>query len=105
MIEYWKDALYLLGILAAFITGNKSKKIDDLSKYQTMYDTFVSQYEKQYKLLETKVDSLQNSVADLNLRNAIIYEESQSWKKKFEGLQKLYNKLKAEFENYKIDHK
>ena len=105
MVEYWKDALYLLGILVAFITGNKSKKIDDLSKYQAMYDTFVSQYEKQYKLLETKVDSLQNSVADLNLRNAIIYEESQSWKKKFEGLQKLYNKLKAEFENYKIDHK
>jgi len=51
MIEYGKDIIYLFVSLIAFVVGNKTKKIDDLSKYQAMYNTFVEQYEKQYKLL------------------------------------------------------
>lgn len=112
MIEYWKDALYLLGILGAFIGGNRAKKIqnksgdlDNLAKYQLMYDKFVSQYETQYSSLRKIVDSLQNDIDNLNLRNAIILEESESWKKRFNELQKLYDKLKKEFENYKKDHR
>jgi hypothetical protein len=105
MIEYGKDIAYLFVSLVAFILGNKTKKIDNLSKYQSMYDTFVTQYEKQYQLLDKKVVGLQNDVDNLNLRNAIILEESQSWKQKFERLQKLYDALKSEFEKYKINHK
>lgn len=105
MIEYGKDIAYLFVTLVAFIVGNKTKKIDNLSKYQSMYDTFVTQYEKQYQLLDKKVVGLQNDVDNLNLRNAIILEESQSWKQKFERLQKLYDALKSEFEKYKTNHK
>jgi len=112
MIEYWKDALYLLGILGAFIGGNRAKKIqnksgdlDNLSKYQMMYDKFVSQYEIQYYSIIKKVDSLQIDIDNLNLRNAIILEESESWKKRFNELQKLYNRLKEEFDSYKQKHK
>ena len=105
MIEYWKDILYLSGILIAFITGNKTKKIDDLAKYQLMYEKFVSQYEKQYDSLKDKVESLQLDMNNLQLRNAIIVEESQTWKQKFSELQKLYDKLKEEFDTYRIKHK
>ena len=105
MIEYWKDILYLSGILIAFITGNKTKKIDELAKYQLMYEKFVTQYEKQYNTLKDTVDSLQLDMNNLQLRNAIIVEESQTWKQKFSELQKLYDKLKKEFDTYRIKHK
>ena len=105
MIEYWKDILYLSGILIAFITGNKTKKIDELAKYQVMYEKFVTQYEKQYNTLKDKVESLQLDINNLQLRNAIIVEEAQTWKEKFSELQKLYDKLKEEFDTYRIKHK
>ena len=105
MIEYWKDILYLSGILIAFITGNKTKKIDELAKYQLMYEKFVSQYEKQYDCLKDKVESLQLDMNNLQLRNAIIVEEAQTWKQKFSELQKLYDKLKKEFDTYRLNHK
>lgn len=105
MIEYWKEICYSVATIGAYLYGNRTKKIDDLSKYQSMYDKFVEQYEKQYQLLDKKVLGLQNDVDNLNLRNAIILEESQSWQQKFEKLQKLYNNLKAEFEKYKTNHK
>ena len=105
MVEYWKDILYLSGILIAFMTGNKTKKIDDLAKYQLMYEKFVSQYEKQYDYLKDKVESLQLEMNNLQLRNAIIVEEAQTWKQKFSELQKLYDKLKKEFDTYRLNHK
>ena len=105
MVEYWKDIAYVVGIIIAFVTGNKTKKIDELAKYQAMYDTFVLQYEKQYNTLKDKVESLQLDINNLQLRNAIIVEESQTWKKRFNELQKLYDRLKEEFESYKLNHK
>ena len=105
MVEYWKDILYLSGILIAFITGNKTKKIDELAKYQVMYEKFVTQYEKQYNTLKDKVKNLQLDINNLQLRNAIIVEESQTWKQKFSELQKLYDKLKKEFDTYRLNHK
>ena len=111
MVEYWKDGLYLLGILVAFITGNKSKKIankggelDNLLKFQTMYDKFTQDAEKKYDELNNRIECLSVDVSNLELRNAIIVEESQNWKEKFSQLQKLYDKLKAEFEAYKKKH-
>lgn len=105
MIEYWKEICYSIATIGAYLYGNRTKKIDDLSKYQSMYDKFVEQYEKQYKLLELKVDELQKDTNNLNLRNAFIIEEAKTWEKKFIDLEKLYNKLKAEFDNYKKNHK
>ena len=105
MIEYWKEICYSAATIGAYLYGNRTKKLDDLSKYQSMYDKFVEQYEKQYKLLEVKVDELQKDTNNLNLRNAFIIEEAKTWEKKFIDLEKLYNKLKAEFDNYKKNHK
>ena len=104
MFEYWDKILFVAGLIIAFITGNKTKKIqikgaeiDNLIKYQLMYEKFVVQFETQLSNLELKVQNLE-------FRNAIIVEESQSWKEKFNTLQKLYDKLKAEFDAYKKKH-
>lgn len=112
MIEYYREFIGLIGMVIAFLGGQKMKtineksaSIDNLKKYQEMYDTFVIQYQKQYKSLEDKIIHLEKDTANLNLRNAIIFEEAKSWKTKFEELQKLYDKLKKEFETYKLKHK
>ena len=97
MLEYWDKALFLVGLIVAFVTGNKTKKIDNLMKYQIMYDKFVTQFEAQLTCIETKVEKLE-------FRNAIIVEEAQNWKEKFNTLQKLYDKLKSEFDAYKKKH-
>ncbi len=104
MNEHWDKIVYIVGLLIAYFTGNKTKKIsdkggeiDNLLKYQLMYDKFASQFDKQLEALELKVENLE-------LRNAIIVEESENWKEKFNALQTLYNKLKAEFEAYKKKH-
>jgi hypothetical protein len=101
MTEHWDKIVFVVGILVAYITGNKKNKIfnkggeiDNLIKYQNMYEKFASQFEIQLSALESKVENLE-------FRNAIIVEESQNWKEKFSVLQALYNKLKAEFEAYK----
>ena len=87
------------------VIGKKTKKIDDLSKYQAMYETFVCQYEKQYEALKSTINTLQLDINELNFRNALIVEESQTWKNKFKILQGLYDKLKKEFDEYKINDK
>lgn len=105
MTEYIKEIAYLIGAIVTFLVGrkstqltNKGAEIDNLSKYQSMYDKFVEQYQKEFKALGDKI-------TDLEIRNAVIIEESQTWQKKFSDLQKLYNKLKTEFDEYKKKHK
>ena len=105
MIEYIKEFGYLVAAILTFILGRKSTKIsnkgaeiDNLSKYQLMYDKFIEQYQKEFK-------SLGDKIADLELRNAVIIEESQTWQKRFSDLQKLYDKLKKEFDEYKKKHR
>jgi hypothetical protein len=105
MSEHWDKIVFVVGLVVAYFSGNKTKKIaikateiDNLLKYQLMYDKFVVQFEQQLAAVELKVERLE-------FRNAIIVEESQEWQKKFSNLQTLYSKLKAEFEIYKKKHK
>lgn len=101
MIDNFKDIAYIIGAIITFLVGrksttltNKGTEIDNLTKYQAMYDKFVEQYQKEFKTLGDKI-------ADLELRNSIVIEESQTWQNKFNNLQKLYDKLKKEFDDYK----
>lgn len=112
MIEHVKDLAYIIGAIVTFIVGrkstmlsNKGAEIENLTKYQLMYDKFVAQFTDQYKSLEKHVAELSKEVRNLEIRNAVIIEESQTWQKKFSDLQKLYDKLKEEFDNYKRKHK
>ena len=111
MIDNFKDIAYIIGAIITFLVGrksttltNKGTEIDNLTKYQLMYDKFVEQFTDQYKGLEKHVDELSKEVRNLELRNAVIIEESQTWQKRFNDLQKLYDKLKQEFDNYKKNH-
>lgn len=104
MIDNFKDIAYIIGAIITFLVGrksttltNKGAEIDNLTKYQAMYDKFVEQYQKEFKTLGDKI-------ADLELRNSIVIEESQTWQNKFNNLQKLYDKLKKEFDDYKKKH-
>ena len=63
MNEHWDKIVYIVGLLIAYFTGNKTKKIsdkggeiDNLLKYQLMYDKFASQFDKQLEALELKVE-------------------------------------------------
>lgn len=112
MLEYWREFCIAIGAIATFFAGRKTAKIqntggeiDNLAKYQSMYDTFVKQYQEQYNALQKTVEALRNQVSELDLRNAIIIEEADTWKKRFNDLQSLYDTLKKEFENYKKKHK
>lgn len=105
MIDNFKDIAYIIGAIITFLVGrksttltNKGTEIDNLTKYQAMYDKFVEQYQKEFKTLGDKI-------ADLELRNSIVIEESQTWQNKFNNLQKLYDKLKKEFDDYKKKHR
>tara|TARA_R110000782_G_scaffold223278_1_gene310267 strand:+ start:83 stop:403 length:321 start_codon:yes stop_codon:yes gene_type:complete len=105
MTEHWDKIVFIVGIIGAYITGDKKNKIfnkggeiDNLIKYQNMYDKFASQFDKQLEALEQKITKLEET-------NGLIFEESESWKFKFENLQGLYKKLKSEFEALKKKHK
>lgn len=104
MFEYWKDIAYLIGIVVAFFTGNRTKKIDDLVKYQEMYEKFYEQYQKQYGEVLSMVDSLKKNVQKLEDANILLINENHEWEKKFSSLKTLYDNLKVEFENYKNTH-
>ena len=61
MLEYWRELALTIGGIASFFMGRKTAKlqnqgneIDNLSKYQLMYDKFVEQYEIEFKKLGDK---------------------------------------------------
>ena len=82
-------------LVVGWLLGGKQKAHADLKKtnadatvtIQGMFDVFAVQYEKQYTAVVNQVATLQKQVADLDLRNAITLEASQSWERKFNELQ------------------
>ena len=91
------DALYRNSL-------NENKNIEYRKEYYKNNKEKLLLNNKEYRLKNT-VDSLQIDIDNLQLRNAILVEESQTWKQKFSELQKLYDKLKEEFETYRKKHK
>jgi len=99
LLENWQLILTTLSIPIAWIFGGKQKANINLKKenaeatvtIQGMYQTFALQYESQYKAVLLQVDILQKHVSDLDLRNAITLEASESWERKFNELQKESN--------------
>ena len=85
----------VLLVVIGWLLGGKQKAHVDLKKsnaeativIQGMFDTFAKQYEKQYDAVLLQVEVLQKKVIDLELRNAITLEASESWERKFNELQ------------------
>ena len=100
MIDNFKDIAYIIGAIITFLVGRKSTKlinkgteIENLTKYQDMYDKFVEQYQKEFKTLGDKI-------ADLELRNSILTEDSETWKKKYNELDVKYKILEDKLKSY-----
>lgn len=82
-------------LIVGWLLGGKQKAHADLKKTNTdatvtiqgMFDTFALQYEKQYKKVLGEVEDLKDKVVNLELRNAITLEASESWERKFNELQ------------------
>lgn len=82
-------------LVIGWLLGGKQKATVELKKtnadatitIQGMFDTFALQYEKQYNAVLVQVDILQKQVIDLDLRNAILTEASESWEQKFKDLE------------------
>lgn len=101
--------LSILGTLLGYFLGGKQKANIELKQHnadatitiQSMYQTFALQYESQYNSVLIEVQGLRKEVVELNFRNGIITEASESWEKKFNDLQKEHDALKKAFEIYK----
>ena len=96
-------------LILGWLLGGRQKANAELKKtnadatitIQSMYQTFALQYESQYNAVMLEVSALRKEVIELNFRNGIITEASESWEQKFNDLQKEHDALKKAFENYK----
>lgn len=122
IIEYWREISLAIGGIVSFIVGRKSARFlekkqqaDAVSTMQNMYDTFLTQYKEQYKILQDQVNKLQAAFLELQLSYAKEIEVSQNWEKlhrelerqyrdlekKHNDLERQHEKLKTDFEKYK----
>lgn len=104
MVEYWKIFASILAVIIAYVTGNKTQRIDELKKYQEMYASFVKDYEGKYNEVLSLVEDLRSQVNNLESINISLIEDNKKWKIKFSNLKNLYDRLKSEFESYKKNH-
>ena len=105
MIEYWREIVLVIGGCVTFIVGRKSTKLSEkiqevsaVDAMQKTYDVFLKHYKDQYDQLLSRLDNLE-------LRNSVLAEASESWEKKFNELTNHHEKLKREFEIYKKSNK
>lgn len=104
LLEYWRELGLSIGAIITFLAGRKSTKlmekkqtVEAIDAMQKTYDVFLKHYEDNYNKLLGRVDNLE-------LRNSILMESSQTWEKKFKDLSKEHEKLKVDFEAYKRNH-
>lgn len=99
----------ILLVVIGWLLGGKQKANAEVKKtnadatvtIQGMYQTFALQYETQYNAVLLEVQGLRKEVIELNFRNGIITEASESWEKKFNDLQKEHDSLKKAFDALK----
>ncbi len=103
-LDNWKELTATLSAVFLFFAGRKSTKlqekkqtVDAVDAMQKTYDVFLQHYTKQY-------DDVMKRLTDMELRNSILLESSQTWERKFKELTMLYEKLKLDFDKYKKIH-
>lgn len=118
-IEYWKEFLYLVGLLVTYVAGRETKKIDNkknsaiaeqeqikVKKEDVSLSIMIQDaYQRLNKDVFSRLDDLEKSNLDLTkkyneilLRNAVLEERSESYEKKYETLKKDYVKLKIDYD-------
>ncbi len=104
LLEYWRELGLSIGAIVTFVAGRRSTKlmekkqsVEAIDAMQKTYDVFLNHYQKQYEKMLERLDNLE-------LRNAILIESSESWEKKFKDLSKKHEQLQKDFESYKQNH-
>lgn len=100
IIENWELILGGVGTFIGFITGKKTKELDETKSMQGVYATFVKDSNNKYQELreefkELKKDNESNRklIFELQRQNTELVRELKEWELK-------YTKLKADFDKY-----
>jgi predicted nuclease with TOPRIM domain len=105
LIDYWREITIAVGGCATFFAGLKSskllektQKINAIDAMQKTYDVFLQHY-------KTQMNELLDRMAEIELRNAVLMEEAESWKKRYEDLELKYRKLEDKLKDYEKKNK
>lgn len=126
ILDYWREFMSLVGFVAAYLAGKKSKEIkerregaDAIGALQTVYEKFIEHNNKiteEVRERLTQVEkhnrSIQETFNNMSINYAVVTEENGKLKQQYMILGKEYeilkidhDKLKAEFDKYKKEIK
>lgn len=119
-LENWQILIGLITTpIAWFFGGRLREKTEAVSSMQDMYNNFLGDYKDRMTEVQTEMQLLRNHNKELqtqfnniHLQYAKEVEQSQNWEKlhrelkdAYNKLQKDHDKLKKDFEDYKLKHK
>lgn len=100
LIEYWREISLAIGGVVTFLAGQKSskmmektQKINAVDAMQKTYDVFLQHY-------KTQMNELLDRMAEIELRNEILTEAAETWKKKYNELDVKYKILEEKLKAY-----
>ncbi len=113
LLEYWKELLAVLTLVATWFAGRKSKDIKEktegagaIAALQSVYDAYIEHSKEITKELLTRVNSiekhnrdLQKSFNDISLSYSNVMDENRRMDSRYKELQKDYELLKIAHEN------
>jgi len=125
-IEYWREFVFVAGLLGAWVTGRKSKEIKlktegagAVEAIQRVYDKYLEHNTKITEELVLRVNeleshnrALQKNFNDIQINYAVVMGNSLKFEEKYnllvkdyEQLRVDYEKLKTSFDKYKKENK
>lgn len=126
LLDYWKEFVFIIGLLSAYFGGRKSKEFkektegaDSIGALQRIYDKYIEHNAKitedltaRLTALEKHNRDLQKNFNDMQLSYAIVMGENQKSEvkynllvKEYEQLKVAHDALKLEFDKYKKGNK
>jgi predicted nucleic acid-binding Zn-ribbon protein len=69
LIENWGLILATLSTVIAYVTGRKSKRLDEVEKLQKAYNGFVEDMTKKYDDMKSEIVGLKKEIYDLRKEN------------------------------------
>jgi translation initiation factor IF-2 len=116
-IEYWREFVFIAGLVGAWITGRKSKEIKlktegagAIEALQKIYDKYIEHNSRITEELVGRVSQvekhnrdLQKNFNEMHLSYAIVMGENQKLEAKYKELVKEYEQLKVDHDKLKLE--
>lgn len=97
LINHWEAMTGALGIIIAYFSGKRMKRIEEkkassdaVSSMQLVYDNFVKDIEQRYVDMKKEMQSLKDEVHQLRIENDKLRKELRNWELKYHSLKKEY---------------